>query len=336
MNARPLLLILSPALFALGVAQQSAEPKAEEQFKNIQSFKGHPASELLPAMQFMAASLKVECSYCHVEGDFGSDAKDEKITARRMIAMQRDINDKNFKGRNQVTCATCHAGSPNPTNIPPTENLVFRLSSTKVTAPDKFYDGYATSTAVLPPNTMLHLHGTATDAKGQHPADFYLAADGRAKSVESDKQSQVLAFNGESAWYSKDGQTGPIPPQFTAQMQRMLWLPVGAPLPKVENPRIGGATMDGQKVMGVRGRSGAGNAILIFGNDHRVRQFSYFTPTTLGNLVEVYTFGDYHRVGNVWVPRSVDQTVEGQTTHFRFSQPKIEKEDASLFAMPGK
>jgi hypothetical protein len=49
------------------LASGSTTPKlAEEQFKNIQALKGIPADQLVPSMQFIAASLGVECEYCHV------------------------------------------------------------------------------------------------------------------------------------------------------------------------------------------------------------------------------------------------------------------------------
>jgi hypothetical protein len=37
-------------------------------------------------MQYVAASLGVQCNYCHVMGDNASDDKDTKKTARKMMA----------------------------------------------------------------------------------------------------------------------------------------------------------------------------------------------------------------------------------------------------------
>jgi len=63
-------------------APQSSAPKlAEEQFKNIKVLKGVPADQIFPSMQFITASLGVECEYCHVRGDRGLDF--EKTTKRR-------------------------------------------------------------------------------------------------------------------------------------------------------------------------------------------------------------------------------------------------------------
>ncbi len=51
-----------------GTATAAGPKKAEEQFKNIQVLKGIPADQVIPAMQFITASLGVECEFCHVQG----------------------------------------------------------------------------------------------------------------------------------------------------------------------------------------------------------------------------------------------------------------------------
>ena len=73
-------------------------------------------------MQFMSASLGVSCDFCHVRSgnhlDFASDDKEEKNTARQMIRLVMDTNSKFFGNRPQVSCTTCHRGSPNPVSVP--------------------------------------------------------------------------------------------------------------------------------------------------------------------------------------------------------------------------
>ena len=97
----------------------SAGPKkAEEQFKNIQVLKGIPADQLVPGMQFITASLGVECQFCHVEGAFEKDDKKPKQTARKMMAMMFAINKDNFDGHLNVTCYTCHRGNSKPVATP--------------------------------------------------------------------------------------------------------------------------------------------------------------------------------------------------------------------------
>jgi hypothetical protein len=106
-------------------AQAGQEDKPVEQVrKNIQVLKGLPDSQLFIAMNFMRASLGVNCAYCHVNsgGDKWEWEKDDKPTkrvARRMIQMVFDINRANFDGEKRVTCYTCHRGGTEPAWLPP-------------------------------------------------------------------------------------------------------------------------------------------------------------------------------------------------------------------------
>lgn len=58
------------------------------------------------------------CNFCH-EMDRSSDAKPEKVMARMMISMVKDINSKFPDGKDHVSCFTCHRGSTEPLMAPP-------------------------------------------------------------------------------------------------------------------------------------------------------------------------------------------------------------------------
>ena len=92
--------------------------KAEEQFKNIQVLKGIPAEQVFPTMQFITASLGVECEFCHVQNAFDKDDKKPKQAARKMMQMMFAINKDNFDGHREITCYSCHRGSAHPAAIP--------------------------------------------------------------------------------------------------------------------------------------------------------------------------------------------------------------------------
>lgn len=91
---------------------------AGEYYKNIKVLKEIPASQLIPSMQFIGASLGVECDFCHVEREFDKDDKKPKAMARKMMQMQFAINKTNFDGEREVTCESCHRGSPHPQAVP--------------------------------------------------------------------------------------------------------------------------------------------------------------------------------------------------------------------------
>src|ERR1041385_1555917 len=91
---------------------------AKEVFKNVQVLKDIPADDLIPSMQFITASLGVECDFCHVRDAFEKDDKKTKQTARRMMQMMFAINQQNFNGQSKVSCYSCHRGSSTPVGIP--------------------------------------------------------------------------------------------------------------------------------------------------------------------------------------------------------------------------
>ena len=89
------------------------------QLGNVQVLKDVPPDQFQLVMQYVAASLGVQCTYCHVMGDNASDDKDTKKTARKMMQMVSDLNTQFFAGNAKVSCASCHNGHPKPTKMSP-------------------------------------------------------------------------------------------------------------------------------------------------------------------------------------------------------------------------
>jgi photosynthetic reaction center cytochrome c subunit len=121
----PVVLLLSLALAGTSLAQENRPPRPNENVKVLTELEGQP---LRAEMQRISAALGVKCDHCHVQGNFPSDERSEKRTARRMIEMTRAINAQSFAryevkpgesvlGR--VTCFTCHQGSTEPKTAPP-------------------------------------------------------------------------------------------------------------------------------------------------------------------------------------------------------------------------
>jgi len=114
-----LLATMVPACAQVSGNPATAKPKmAEDVFKNIQVLKGVPADQFIPTMQFIGASLGVECDFCHVERAFEKDDKKPKQIARKMMQMMFAINKENFDGQREVTCYSCHRGSMKPVSTP--------------------------------------------------------------------------------------------------------------------------------------------------------------------------------------------------------------------------
>jgi photosynthetic reaction center cytochrome c subunit len=96
----------------------NAPPMAEAVFKNLKVLNRISSDQVIPSMRFITSSLGVQCSYCHVEGHFDDDAKQEKKTARSMMRMMFAINQNHFEGVREVTCYSCHRGTPWPADVP--------------------------------------------------------------------------------------------------------------------------------------------------------------------------------------------------------------------------
>jgi photosynthetic reaction center cytochrome c subunit len=101
----PMLLVLLPLC-----AQQGGP-------KNLKVLK--PEDLRAGAMRNFTIALGQNCGFCHVQGDQASDEKPEKLTARKMILMVREINAQFPDGKEHVTCYTCHRGAPEPLTAPP-------------------------------------------------------------------------------------------------------------------------------------------------------------------------------------------------------------------------
>jgi photosynthetic reaction center cytochrome c subunit len=216
-SARALAQSDSPQAPAAGAISRKL---AEEQFKNIQALKGIPAEQLIPSMQFIAASLGVECEYCHVRGAFEKDDKKPKVTARKMMAMMMAINKDNFEGRREVTCFSCHRGAADPVATPliadeeakPAADEEIKSGAAKPALPgaDQLLDKYL---AAIGGSDALHKitsrvqTGTLTAFGGQHfPVEIYSKAPNKRLSImHLQSGDSVTVFDGKQGWLSVPG-----------------------------------------------------------------------------------------------------------------------------------
>jgi photosynthetic reaction center cytochrome c subunit len=220
----PVILFLScctAACVALSVPR-SARPQtppettpktAVQQFKNIEVLKDISAEQLIPAMQFISASLGVECEYCHVRGAFEKDDKKPKLMARKMITMMMAINKDNFEGHREVTCYSCHRGGTNPVATPvisleeaaPAENTGNGENSA-LPAASQLLDKYLAAVggaAGLQKITSREAKGTATFSGQSVAVDVYAKAPDKRRSVMHLKDGDsVTAFDGQQGWLS--------------------------------------------------------------------------------------------------------------------------------------
>jgi photosynthetic reaction center cytochrome c subunit len=201
-----------------GFAQAASVKTAEEVYKNIVQLKGTPADQLQPAMQFIAASLGVDCAFCHVQGDFAADDKGAKKTARTMMAMTAMINKEAFRGRQQITCETCHRGSTRPVSTPP---VLEADAAPKPATPPAPAAGAAAPTAdQIVEKYIVAVGGeeairkvTSRQAKGviiangtETPIELFMKAPNLRLSISQNPSGgSYTAFDGSAGWMGSTG-----------------------------------------------------------------------------------------------------------------------------------
>ena len=103
----------------LQLSDDEAKQSAGKVFKNLKLLGGRKAGNLRNAMAAFTVSLGVQCTHCHVDGDFASDAKPAKERARDMLRMAARAN-AHIGGRGAAACWTCHRGELTPPRFPAT------------------------------------------------------------------------------------------------------------------------------------------------------------------------------------------------------------------------
>jgi photosynthetic reaction center cytochrome c subunit len=324
----------------------------QEQFKNIQVLKDLPADQLVPAMQFIAASLGVECEYCHVQGAFDKDDKEAKKTAREMITMMMAINKENFKGEREVTCFTCHRGSTDPvgtpiiSDTPPKPEAENAAAAAKpVPSSDAILDKYLQAVGgreAVEKITSRVEKASLTTPGGQEVAiDIYAKApDKRISMMHMKDGDSVTAFDGHQGWLSNPGR--PVRPMseqdnnvakldadlhFAADVKQLF-----ANFHVFETEKIG----DREVYLVVASNEGKPPVRLYFDAQSGllVRMIRY-TETPLGRNPSQVDFADYRDADGVKIPFRWTLARPGQRFTIQVSAVKqnIPVED-SEFAMP--
>ena len=301
----------------------ASEPKtAEQQFKNIQMLKGVPADQLIPAMQFVSASLGVECEFCHVQGAFEKDDKKQKQTARKMMEMMFAINADNFDRKREVTCYSCHRGSIDPVATPvvmeemkaATETASKGERETKIVggpSGDELIDKYVKAVggaAAIDKVTSRVMKGTITFGDREVPIEIFAKhPEKRVSFTHTPDGDSVTAFDGHEGWLGV----------------------AGHPVREMHGPDLDGAAMDADLHFGehlksmfsevevrgaekvgehqayfVVGRRGEKTPVRLYFDEQTglLLRLVRFGETPLGRLPTQIDYADYREVGGVKIP----------------------------------
>jgi photosynthetic reaction center cytochrome c subunit len=292
---------------------------ASQQFKNIQVLKDVPADQLIPAMQFVTASLGVDCEYCHVEHAFDKDDKKPKVTARKMMEMMITINNENFESHRVVTCYSCHQGGAHPVSIPviaehekkPEMMEDSPVSATGNPAPDALLDQYLAAVGgadALRKIKSRVAKGTVTVFGDQHmPIDIYAKAPDMRVSVLHMKEGEsVTAYNGKVGWLAVPGRVHMMNAQesFGARMDANFEFAADVKSLYSKWDTLPGEKIDGHNTWLVVGRKEGEPPLKLFLDQKSnlpVRMVRY-TDSPLGYNPMQIDYADYRAADGIKIP----------------------------------
>lgn len=313
----------------VGMAQEAVKPPGEapktagQQFKNIQVLKDIPAEQLIPTMQFITASLGVECEFCHIEHEMEKDDKKEKKFARAMMEMELAIDRNNFKGELEVTCYTCHRGSPHPVGTP----ILSADASAKRPAPhvheedeeahgnlptagqilDKYLAAVGGAEALKKIKTRVQ-QGTI-DAMGMlYPIEVYSEApDKRVSISHPNGGSSVTAFNGQVGWLSIPGGVHRMTTaeRESARIDAEIYFPARVREMYKEFHERPGEEINGRATYVVSAEATAGHPEIrmYFDRDTgMLLRLIRYTQTALGKNPAQVDYADYRETDGVKIP----------------------------------
>src|SRR5215470_10324112 len=351
------------------IAEQTAQKPlmAEEVFKNIQILKGIPVNQFMDTMGFFAASLGLNCVYCHTsqsleDWDHFADDVPRKRMARSMIQMVNDINKTKFGGRRALTCYSCHRGAETPRVIPsladqygvPNEdpNLVEIVpDAPKGPSADQILDKYIQAVGGTQKLAALKSYvakGTYEGYDTYHskvPYEIYAMAPRQMAAIaHTQNGDSTTTFDGREGWIAsvdKPVRLLPLVPGAeldAAKVEAALWFP-GEIKQVLTDWRTGFpiTTIDDKEVTIIQGTAAGRSRIKLFFDNQNgllLRQLRY-TDTPVGTVPIQVDYSDYRDVAGVKLPfHSVVTWTNGQTIiELSDVQPNVSI-PASRFAKP--
>ena len=320
-----------------------AGKKAEEVYKNIQVLKGVPAEQVIPTMQFIAASLGQQCTFCHVEAR-DKDDKETKGTARKMIQMVMAINKDNFNGRVSVTCYTCHRGNQDPVGVPVIAEAEMRPPEPaqggggaggggqrpQGPSADQLMDKYLQAIGGVDALAKISSRvekGNLVGADGRKtPVDIYLkGTDKRVMITHTANGDRSTGYNGSSGW-TVGGNGAPRDMAALdlegAQLEDDLYL--ATHVKQIYSQwRAGRPDKIGDKDVYVLNGTAQGHVpvrLYIDQQSGMLLRMMHFTETPVGRLPAQVDFSDYRDQDGVKVPYKMVMARPGTKTTLELDQ----------------
>lgn len=355
---------------ALAQGQQGPAEKpllAEQVFKNVKVLKGIPAGEFMDTMGFFAASLGLNCVYCHVAESmenwdkFAEDVP-RKETARAMILMVNAINKGSFGGRRALTCYSCHRGAEHPKVVPsladqytvPVEDpneIEIVKDAPQGPSPDQILDRYIQALGGaqrLASLTSFTGKGTYEGYDTYHekvPMEIYGQAPGQRSIItHTQNGDSTTVFDGRAGWTAavdKPIHLLPLLPGSEldgAKLDADLCFPAGIKQALAQwRNGFPMTTIDDREVQIIQGIAAGGSRVKLYFDSSTgllARQLRY-TNTIVGTIPIQIDYSDYRESAGVKMPFHWVVTWTGGQSTMQLNEVQANvKVDAAKFSKP--
>ena len=343
-------------------------PMAETVFKNVLVLKGIPVDEFIDTMGMFAAATAKDCTGCHspqiLDGnpDAFAIATPMIQKARFMIGMMNQINRNYFGGQKRVSCATCHANTSAPENVP---NLAVQYGN-PLDNPDsmqfvpatgsnpsqidqvfaKYLDalGGAQRLAGVTSFTATGTYAGWDTGLSEVPVDIYARAPEQLTTVAHRTEGDsVWAYDGRNAWQVTINAAVPFTLPLAkgnlagARLDAMVALAPTRIRQAFSTWEISKGILDDDRpVQILRGTNeGQPPVNFYFDNAGLLVRLLRWNDTAVGPVATQYDYSEYREVGGVrrpfrWVRRSTANEV---TVVLKEIRPNVAI-DAARFAKP--
>jgi photosynthetic reaction center cytochrome c subunit len=365
-------LFVAGILWAMAANGQepAAQPlMAEQVFKNVKVLKGIPVGEFMDTMGFFAASLGLNCVYCHVSESlenwdkFAEDVP-RKNVARSMILMVNAINKNNFGGRRAITCYSCHRGAERPKLIPslaeqysvpeedPNEVEIVKDAPAGPSAEEILnkYIQAVGGTDRLSALTSFVGRGTYEGYDSYHekvPMDIYARAPGQLSIViHTQNGDTTTTFDGRSGWIAAVDKPVHLLPLLAGSELDGARFDADLCFPSKIREALGEwrngfppATIGDREVRVIQGIASGGSRIKLYFDSQTgllARQVRY-TNTVVGTIPLQIDYSDYRNVSGVKMPfHWVVTWTDGQSTYELSAVQANAPIDAARLAKPAE
>ena len=347
-------------------AQNAAQDQmlAENVFKNVTVLRGISVDEFMGTMGVFSAALGLSCENCHTASsdDWALYANETpfKETARRMVRMMADINERNFGGRQVVTCFTCHRGSigkPLVTSslnllygAPPPDELDVLVPPAEPGGPtaeqilDKYLEavGGAQAAAALTSYVAKGTYSGYGPEGTPRPVEIYARAPNQKTTVVRDSISgdNTMTFSGTAGWHSAPFRPVDVLEFHGAELESAradaeLVFPANVKQ-VLTGMRTSNDFINDRTVLVVQGFKGGAIVTMYFDEETGLlSRLVRSTPSPVGRLPVRIDYSDYRDVAGLMMPFKWTMTWLDGRSNYELSevQPNVAV-DAARFARP--